>query len=222
MPWPVFPLCPSFGFEKRADYSVSIVELASGIRTVNRNWYYPLHEFVAVPLENKSEADSSLLQRFWHAIGGQAGQFLFKDYTDFTSAESPSMAISSVDQPTATVAGTSGELQLMKVYIDQSFQFQQERLIQKPKQGTIVMAENGVTLVEGVDYTIDYDTGLVTPLSAMSGVITWGGEFLVPVMFETVPEFMVVTRSQAAGYIQRTGFSLRELRLPQPEILQTT
>src|SRR5690554_682741 len=213
----VFPHCPSYGFTKRADYSVTIVERASGIRSRNRNWYYPLHVFVAVLFDNVLEADASKLQRFWHAIGGQSGDFLFKDWTDFTSALTPSTPITPIDQPVLEVAASSPEYQLVKLYEDDEFQFQQQRLIQKPKQGTIRVAEDGVELEEGVDYSIDYDTGIITPLTSLDGVITWGGEFYVPVMFETVPEFMVVSRSQSGGTIQQTGFSLRELRLPYPE-----
>lgn len=213
----VFPQCPSYGFTKRADYSVTIVERASGIRSVNRNWYYPLHVFVAVPFDGMVEEDASKVQRFWHAVGGQSGQFLFTDYSDFSSAATPSTSITAIDQPVVQIAASSPEYQLIKVYTDDTFQFQQQRLIQKPKQGTIVVAEDGVELEEGVDYSIDYDTGIITPLTSLEGTITWGGEFYVPVMFETIPEFMIINRSRSGGTIQQTGFSLRELRLPYPE-----
>lgn len=213
----VFPHCPSYGFTKRADYSVTIVERASGVRSVNRNWYYPLHVFVAVPFDGVLEADASQIQSFWHAAGGQSGQFLFRDYSDFSSAETPSTPTTALDQPAAEIVASSPEYQLMKLYVDQTYHFQQQRIIQKPKQGTIKVADNGVEQEEGVDYTLDYDTGIITPTTSFSGPVTWGGEFYVPVMFETVPEFMIVNRSRSGGTIQQTGFSLRELRLPYPE-----
>lgn len=210
MAWPVFPICPSFGFSKLADYSVTIVERASGIRTINRNWYYPLHTFSAVPIDGRNEDDMSLVMRFWHAIGGQSGQFRFKDYTDYRSTDTPGDAISATDQPLGET-DTDNVWQLTKVYVDESFAYQQYRLIQKPISGTILIADGGVPLTEGADYSIDYETGLVTFNSSAlpAGVPTWGGEFHVPVMFESTPEFMIINKK-----FQRTGFALRELRLP--------
>lgn len=210
MAWPVFPECPSFGFTKRADYSVTIVERASGIRSVNRNWYYPLHTFSAVPIGERSEDDMYRVARFWHAIGGQSGRFLFKDYTDYKSTNVPSDDISATDQPMVEVEDSPGGWQLVKLYVDDEFNFQQQRLIQKPKDGTVLIAVDGVTQTEGDDYTIDYDTGIVTfnsPLDS-DAVLTWGGEFYVPSMFETAPEFMITNRG-----IQQTSFAVRELRL---------
>lgn len=215
----VFPHCPSYGFTKRADYSVTIVERASGVRTVNRNWYYPLHVFVAVPFEHVLEEDASRIQSFWHAVGGQAGQFLFIDYSDYSSAMTPSMQTTPIDQPALEIAASSPQYQLVKVYVDTTYQFQQQRIIQKPKRGTITVADNGVLMTENVDYTLDYETGIITPNTSFSGPVTWGGEFYVPVMFETVPEFMIVNRSRYGGYISQTSFSLRELRLPYPEFV---
>jgi uncharacterized protein (TIGR02217 family) len=211
MPWPVFPQCPAYGFTKRADYSVTIVERASGIRSVNRNWYYPLHVFSAVPIGDKQEDDIHKIARFWHAIGGQAGQFLFTDYTDYKSANTLAAAVTRTDQPLIESDDSPGSFQLTKLYEDDEFLFQQQRIIQKPKPGTILIAEDGVLLTETTDYVVDYDTGLVDILSpgGSGTVYTWGGEFYVTVMFESTPEFMIVDKA-----IQQTGFALRELRLP--------
>lgn len=216
MAWPIFPHCPSFGFTKRADYSVTIVERGGGIRTVNRNWYYPLHSFSAVPFDNRRDDDMSLIQRFWHAVGGQSGQFLFKDYTDYKSTDEPSAAITPIDQPLVATED-DGVYQMMKVYRDEEFLFEQQRIIQKPRTNTIRIADDGVELTAGVDYAVDYDEGLVTFTSSLSGVLTWGGEFYVPVMFESTPEFMITNWRNL-----QTGFALRELRLSAPTLVQSS
>jgi uncharacterized protein (TIGR02217 family) len=210
MPWPVFPKCPTFGFTKRADYSVTIVERSSGIRTVNRNWYYPLHTFSAVPMGDRYEDDIHLVMRFWHYVGGQSGQFLFRDLTDYASTALPSLAITPFDQPLIEIEGSPGGFQLTKVYVDDTFAFQQQRLIQKPEQGTLRLGLDGVEIDEGDDWTCDYDTGVVQILAGLGSpaVLTWGGEFYVPVMFESTPEFMISEEK-----IQQTSFALRELRL---------
>lgn len=210
MPWPVFPQCPAYGFTSCPEYSDTIVEKGSGFRTVNRNWYYPLHMYSAVPIGDKFEDDIHRILRFWHAIGGRSGRFLFTDYVDYKSTEFISDTITFSDQVLPESDDTPGLYQLTKTYRDAEFLFEQQRKIKKPILGTIVIAEDGVELDEGVDWTLDYDSGLVTfiGLGSPAGVLTWGGEFYVPVMFETKPEFTITNKQ-----IQNTQFSLRELRV---------
>jgi uncharacterized protein (TIGR02217 family) len=211
--WPVFPICPAFGFTSAPDYSVTIVERSGGVRSVNRNWYYPLHTYSAVPIGDRDEQDIYRIQKFWHAIGGRSGRFLFDDGTDNHTGDTPETATTRSDQPVMLDANDSPpQWQLFKLYEDDTVVpgFQQLRIIQKPR--AVLLAINDVPIVEGVAYTIDYDTGIVTfsvePES--SDAVTWGGTFYVPVMFETRPEFVLSNRK-----IRQTGFTLQELRLPR-------
>lgn len=212
MAWPIFPECSTFGFTKRADYSVTIIERASGVRSVNRNWYYPLHVFSAVPMGERMEDDIHTVQRFWHAVGGQSGQFLFKDYTDYKSSIALSEDVTALDQPLQQVTGSPSGYQLLKIYEDDDFHFQQQRLIQKPVAGTIRVAnELGVEQAAGT-FSVDTVTGIIAALGGFTGTPTsWGGEFWVPVMFESTPEFIITNHK-----IQSTSFALRELRLTNP------
>lgn len=212
MGWPIFPQCPTYGFTKRADYSVTVIERASGVRTVNRNWYYPLHTFSAVPTGDQPQDDIHRVQRFWHAVGGQAGKFLFKDWTDYKSSVNLSDDVTATDQPLVQVTGSPSGYQLVKVYEDDEFNFQQQRIIQKPKPGSIRIANELGVEQDASTFNVDTVTGVVTALVGFVGTPTfWGGEFYVPVMFESVPE-IVMTDYQ----IQSTTFSLRELRLIDP------
>lgn len=209
MSWPIFPRCPTYGFTKRPDYSETVIERESGIRTVNRNWYYPLLTFSAVPMGDRHDQDVDAVVRFWLAIGGRSGQFLFKDYMDFRSADQLDFAITASDQPLEIIADSPGGYQMYKLYRDDDAVFTQYRLIQKPKPGSVLVAEDGVQLTETVDWMLDADTGIVQFTAPREGVLTWGGEFYVPVMFESVPEFMITNKE-----IWQTSFALRELRLP--------
>lgn len=210
MVWPVFPECPSFGFTVRPDYSVTVVERASGVRRVNRNWYYPLHTYSAVPIGERAQEDIHRVLKFWHAIGGRAGRFLFYDYVDFKSSVFIDNDPSPTDQPLVEITDSPGGWQLVKLYEDDAALSQQQRLIQKPIVGTIRVANAvGAEQPPGT-WTLDDDTGILTPDVGFVGTpTTWGGQFLVPVMFETAPEFSVTNRR-----IQQTSFALRELRLP--------
>jgi uncharacterized protein (TIGR02217 family) len=114
------------------------------------------------------------------------------------------------DQPFVEITDSPGGWQLVKLYEDEDAINQQQRLIQKPIVGTIRVAnEVGAEQAAGT-WTLDYDTGILTPDVGFVGTpTTWGGQFHVPVMFETAPEFSVTNRR-----IQETSFALRELRLP--------
>jgi uncharacterized protein (TIGR02217 family) len=208
MVWPVFPRCPTYGFTKRADYSETVIERESGIRTINRNWYYPLHTFSAVPMGEQHHKDIDAVVRFWLAIGGRSGRFLFWDQMDYRSINELDDAITAADQPLEVVPDSPGGYQMFKLYQDADALFTQYRMIQKPWPGTIQVAENNVPLVETTHWVLDYDTGIVTFTSPRAGVLTWGGQFYVPVMFESVPEFMISNKD-----IWQTSFALRELRL---------
>lgn len=210
MPWPIFPACPSFGFTSRPDYSVTIVERASGVRTVNRNWYYPLHTYSAVPIGERAQEDIHRILKFWHAIGGRSGRFLFFDYVDFKSSVDIDVEPTPTDQPLIELEDSPGGYQLVKLYEDEDALFQQQRLIQKPIPNTIRVANDVGAEQPPETWSIDYDTGILTPGGGFSGVpTTWGGQFHVPVMFESAPEISVTNRR-----IQQTSFALRELRLP--------
>jgi uncharacterized protein (TIGR02217 family) len=209
MPWPVFPICPAFGFTSSPDYSVTIVERASGMRSINRNWYYPLHVYSAVPIGERAQDDIHRVLRFWHAIGGRAGRFLFSDYADYKSSVSIDDDPTPLDQPLVEILESPGGWRLVKLYEDEDSIEQQQRIIAKPVQGTIRVANSVGAEQPESTWSIDYDTGVLTPGVGFAGTpATWGGEFRVPVMFETPPEFTVTNKE-----IQQTAFALRELRL---------
>lgn len=214
MVWPIFPVCPTFGFSGTPDYSVTVIERSGGVRSVNRNWYYPLHVYTAVPMGNQPEADIYRIQRFWHAVGGRSGRFRFDDRLDNTSADSPELDVTASDQPIAIEAGDSPAVyRLFKTYEDDDALLQQVRIISKPVQGTILVALDGLEIDEGADWTLNYETGVITFAAPVpGGVYTWGGRFHVPVMFESQPEFVLSEHK-----IRQTGFTLRELRIRSDE-----
>lgn len=202
---PRFPGCVSFGFTSEPIYLVSVIERASGVETRNRSWSRPLHRYTAT-LGPRVEADVQEALEFYHAVGGRAYGFRFKDAVDYLSCrigEVPTM----LDQPLYLVAGYSPvSYQLVKEYTVGART--QQREIYKPVQGTILIADNGVLKTENTHYTVDYTTGLVELNFTPAGALTWGGEFDVPVRFDS--EFPVEVQNVR---IQSASFVLRELRL---------
>lgn len=202
---PRFPKCPSFGYTSEPIYSVTVVERAGGAERRNRNWSMPLHRF-SCTVGPRAEDDISELLEFYHAVGGSAYGFRFRDGIDYKTSRIED-AVTDEDAPLLLVAGYSPtSYQLTKRYTYGSRS--QDRPIYKPVTGTILIADNGTPKVEGVDYTIDYSTGLVQLSFTPAGTLTWGGEFDVPVRFDSTFPVELFDKK-----IQTVSFVLRELRM---------
>lgn len=205
---PRFPLPPSLGYRVIPKYSVTAIERAGGIRRRNLNWTAPLHTF-ACEIEHADEDIATVLE-FMHAVAGTAYAFRFKDWNDYKSCR-PYQTAAATDQPLVLQAGSPAAYQMVKQYTKGALT--RTRPIQKPVTGTILVADNGVTKTPDTHYTVDYTTGLVTLLFAPVGALTWGGEFDVPVTFETEPEFELTFRDDDGTHVKRVPFMLREERV---------
>jgi len=129
------------------------------------------------------ESELTSIITFFQAMAGMAIGFRFKDWGDYQ---------------VSTANGTLGPLgvgtslptyQLTKSY--SSGGWNTTRLIQKPVAGTVAVFKNGVQVPVGTgagNIAVDYTTGLVTfvaPYPISSDVLTFAGEFDVPVRFDT-------------------------------------
>lgn len=201
-----FPACPSYGFNAQPQYLVKINPRDGGFERVDKRWTRPLSVYTAVPIGERDEADVQAILNFWHALGGRATSFLIKDWTDFKSCPVQS-AVSAVDQPveTVTLLDSTTAYQLTKVYTVGSLT--QIREITQPVASTVIVAnESGVVQT---DYTLDESSGLLKPGSDFTGTPTsWGGEFNVPVRFDSELSMQVVDKQ-----IQSVTFTLREKRI---------
>lgn len=202
---PRFPQCPSFGFVSQPRYSTTITRLAGGQEKRNRNWARPLYQYTAT-VGPRAENDVQALLEFWHAVGGMFEGFRFKDFADFKSCRVGGI-VAATDQPLVAIGSSPETYQVTKRYAAGALA--QDRPISKPVEGSILVAADGAPLVETTDYSIDYTTGIVSFTADQSGaVLTWGGEFDVPVRFDS--EFPVELLDQQ---IQSVTFALMELRL---------
>lgn len=199
----VFPECPGYGFSAQPQYLVKINARQGGFETVGRRWPRPLVTFTAVPMSQRSDVDVQSVLNFWHAVGGRATPFLFKDWTDFQSCRTgdvPGVG----DQPLDVVPDiTSGvTYQMLKLYKVGSIE--QEREIMKPV-GSTIRVFNGAG-DEQTDFTVDENTGLIQVGGSFDGAgVSWCGEFYVPVRFDSQLSVMV-----AEHEVQGADFTLRE------------
>jgi uncharacterized protein (TIGR02217 family) len=91
------------------------------------------------------------------------------------------------DQEIGTGDGTTASFQLIKSYGDGGSAY--VRPITKPVAGTVRVAVDGAEKSDGVDFTVDLQTGIVTfQTSAIPGAaqaVSAGFEFDVPVRFDS-------------------------------------
>lgn len=205
---PVFPHCPRLGYTASPGYSVTISQTVSGKEHRNRNWARPLNVYTVTIGPSVDEEEVEDLLEFWHAMGGTECGFRFTDWADYKSCKK-FRTPTPVDQGIVATGDSPSGLQLVKTY--QYGTRQLVRKIIKPRAG-ILLADDGVAKTEGSDYQIDYATGLVTLSFSPIGQLTWGGEFDVPVRFDS--EFPVEIMARK---IESVSFQLKEIRDPESE-----
>lgn len=130
----------------------------------------------------KSEADMTMLIKFFRSVGGRYSGFRFKDWSDYTLA----LAESSL----TLVTPTTNQFQINKLY-QAAVGFNELRPIRKPIAGTLVLKDSGVTVGAGTgagQWTLDATTGIVTigvGTTRIAANLTASCEFDVPVRFDT-------------------------------------
>lgn len=204
-----FPECPTYGFTVQPQYLVKIVVRETGFERGDRRWARPLIVFTAVPMPDADEAEVQSILYFWHAVGGRATTFLFRDWTDYKSCQTQN-DVTALDQPLAAVTldDASTAYRLTKAYTVTPHV--QVREITKPVGSTIVVANASGDAQ--TDFTLDESTGMLKPGHSFTGTPhTWGGEFNVPVRFDSELDVQIVDQQ-----IETVNFTLTEKRLRLP------
>lgn len=177
------------GTEGGPQYNTEIVELNSGAEQRNRVWAYGRGKW-DLGERKYTGTTTAALRGFFRARGGRFEGFRFKDWGDYTASATPVTKAASVySTDTITEQGklallTGSTWQLTKTYT--SGPSTDIRLITKPVANTISVYKNGALVVTA--WTLDATKGTVTFLVAPplnTDVMTWSGEFDVPVRFDT-------------------------------------
>ncbi|MGR3492461.1 MAG: phage distal tail protein, Rcc01695 family [Shimia sp.] len=178
-----FPTNLSLGATGGPERRTEIVTLANGHEERNTPWAHSRRRYDA-GMAMSSLDDLERVIAFYEARQGQMHGFRWKDWADYRSARA-SEDLSPFDQLIAVGDDETKVFPLLKVYRsgDQSY----ARPITKPVFGTVQIAVGETPQVEGIDYSVDYATGLITFETApdSQGEITAGYEFDVPVRFDT-------------------------------------
>jgi len=161
--------CPAFGWVRDPFTDVKIKTLRSGQEKRTSSGSVIRHRFT-LPFNNILDQQYLTdINETWMALGGPEDSFLAKDYLDYRV----------VAHPLGVAPAGSTPVQLTRVYSKGGAT--RTRKITKPVAGALIY-QNGV-LKSG---TLSALTGLFTPATAWTpaAVLTWTGEFRVPVRFD--------------------------------------
>lgn len=200
----IFPIHVSQGSPGGPDWPAEIVELSSGHEERNSSWSSPLRVYDA-KFGVRTQAELYEVLSLYKVAMGRLRGFRFLDWTDYRSA-APTATPTATDQALGTGDGIVTAFQLIKRYSFAGETF--DRTITRP-YGTTLVAVDGVPTAAG--WTIDKATGIVTFAAAPANgvVLTWGGQFHVPVRFDCKLD-QISLRTAVIGDIP--SIFLKELR----------
>ncbi|WP_299282255.1 DUF2460 domain-containing protein [uncultured Tateyamaria sp.] len=178
-----FPASLSFGSVGGPERRTEVVTLANGFEERNTPWAHSRRRYDA-GLGMRSLDDIETLIAFFEARRGQMYGFRWKDWSDYKSGVSSAEPLFD-DQIIAVGDGETLSFSLIKTY--QSGPHSYARPVTKPVLGTVRVGVAADEMQEGVDYTLDINTGLITFAHApeQDVDVTAGFEFDVPVRFDT-------------------------------------
>ena len=178
-----FPANLSFGSVGGPERRTEIVTLANGFEERNTPWEHSRRRYDA-GVGMRSLDDIAALIAFFEARRGQMFGFRWKDWSDYRSGRA-SQPVTAFDQEIAVGDGLRTEFPLIKTYRSGGQAY--ARPIQKPVQGTVLVALDRDEKVMGQEVTVDPRSGLITFETAPAkGAVIWAGfEFDVPVRFDT-------------------------------------
>jgi uncharacterized protein (TIGR02217 family) len=182
----LFPENISYGSRGGPKFNSNVVQLPSGKTYAESNWEFPLHTFDA----KYGVASQSQMKQVIDFIIGREGpvhSFKFKDWRDYASTASNTTHLSTddaVDEEDVVIGvGDNYEIhfQVIKKYVSGSI----TRTRNIYCLAAIIVALDGVLQTETTDYSVDYNTGVITFVTApaYSVIVSVGYEFYVKCKF---------------------------------------
>jgi uncharacterized protein (TIGR02217 family) len=181
------------------------VETEGGYQTINVGWTGTLrqYEIGTVPL---LVSQWQAIEALFEITEGGAYGFLLEDPKDRTASKGIA----------AVRAG--GGYQLFNRYLHAASGRAKDRKITRPQNAGLVVTVNGATLLPS-DYTLDATTGRLdipslSPSPANAALITWAGQFFVPVHFadDSIDWELVAGGSANARFLAGPSVLLQEVR----------
>lgn len=177
-----FPASLSFGALGGPERRTEIVTLANGHEERNTPWAHSRRRYNA-GMGLRSLDDMAALVCFFEARQGQLYGFRWKDWGDYKSC-APSAAPTAFDELIAIGDEISQSVPLIKTYPSGGQAY--ARPITKPVEGSVRVSVGGDELQESIDYTVDFQSGMLifNHPPDLGAEVRAGFEFDVPVRFD--------------------------------------
>jgi uncharacterized protein (TIGR02217 family) len=192
------PIDAAPGVGSSVMFKTTIKQLRGGGEYRNRLWQNPLRTFtVSYNARSRGRIEDEILTLIMET-GGSYAAFRGRDWSDYQAT----------DEPVGVIDGSTYYYRLSK-----SYGASVARRIYKPDAPTVTVKADGV-LVDQETYFIDSVNGVVVFASkpAIGSVITWSGEFDVPIRFgdDAISTIMQVQDIGAVGVVGLMEVRIRE------------
>ena len=178
-----FPTAIAFGSRGGPSRKTIIATSGSGFEARNSQWADSRRNYNA-GYGIKSDDDIHAIIEFFEERRGMLHGFRWRDRFDFSSTL-PRSTVAFDDQLMGVGDGIETVFQMVKVYGSAFAPY--TRTINKAVSGTARSGVNGVQKTAGADFTVNYNTGVITYIVAppIGHDVTAGFEFDVPVRFDS-------------------------------------
>lgn len=151
-------------------YRTLVVPTDNGTEYRTQRFSIPLYRY-DIARNVQTDDDIADLLTFFHARQGATYAFLAWDDTDHSTEPDHQTAPAAASSIPTVGTGDAAETQyqLTKIYTDGTFS--QSVPVTKPIPGTVVVLVNGTEKTEGSDYSVNYETGVITfALGSLPGI----------------------------------------------------
>lgn len=171
-----FPIDVNYGATFSHIHSVDVTTTVDGseFRTLNHPYVRLNYD---VTYENCLDEAMDAVADLYDRANGKYRAFRVKDLTDYSTNDHRKTP-TALDMPLYRPGASTQIYQLVRWYGEPTDPECARRVIKKPVSGTVKIANDGVEQVEGVDYTVDYSTGLVTFAGGYKAADIWAIGFL--------------------------------------------
>jgi len=192
-------------------FRTSVLTLSSGFERRNKEWARARGRW-NVSYGITTQANLQDVISAFYVVGGRGDGFRFKDWSDFQIGDTIS-GDATTKQAIGTGNGVIASFQVFKRYPVASRFF--DRVINKLVQGTVRVFFDAVEKTETTHYTVNYNTGVITPVSLLgAGIVIYVMcQFDVPVRFDSDELDVRAELFDSAGKISLPPISLIEIRV---------
>lgn len=186
-------LCPGYGWQVQPEFSTLVKQLRSGRERRRSLWQYVKHRY-ALPFNNITDAAYlAHLKSVFLVCRGSAESFLVKDYSDYIADQAVFGA--------GDGAETAFDLYIVSTFGAASY------------ARRIFYPVDPVFYVDGTPASATVTDGVVTFADAPAdgAVLSWSGEFRVPVRFATDTFPMTIDSRSGDSYIMNGSVELVEV-----------